>query len=88
MAEVKQTFLLLLSDYSVTANVVVNKSSAYIDFLHKVDVDGSPYETQQAADNSHNDFKGEVEWRSTATVEAGGCGLEMLESVVDPEHDE
>jgi hypothetical protein len=87
VAEVEQTVLLFLSNHSVTADIVVNKSSAHVDLLHKVDVDGSPDETQQAANNSHNNFKGEVEGRSAAAVEATSVSLEVLEPIVDPEHD-
>lgn len=86
MAEIQKTVFLFLSDDCVTADVIVNKSSANIDLLNEVDVDGCPDETEQCGDNSDNDLDREVESRLTAAGRATCCGLKMLQSIVDPEH--
>jgi hypothetical protein len=46
VAEIKKTVFLFLSDDSVAADVIINESSANIDLLNEVYVDGCPDETE------------------------------------------
>jgi hypothetical protein len=86
VAEIKKTVFLFLSDDSVTADVIINESSANIDLLNEVYVDGCPDETEKRSDDGDNDLDGEVKGRLTVTGRATSRALKMLESIVDPEH--